>query len=77
RPLILSKSSVLEMSVESGHGAVSLTIDGQLAYSLETGHKVIVKTADHHVNLIRFSDSSFFDVLRQKLHLGRWPKIGM
>lgn len=77
RPLILSGDSILQMDVESLPGQASLTADGQKVFPLESGYKVIIKAADYKVNLIRFSDISFFDVLRQKLYLGRWPKIGI
>ncbi|MBD3169182.1 MAG: NAD(+) kinase [candidate division Zixibacteria bacterium] len=77
RPLILSGDLTLEMTVVNTPGVVSLTIDGQLSYSLDSHHKVIVRAAGHTINLIKFEDSSFFDVLRHKLHLGRFPKIGI
>lgn len=77
RPMVLSGGSMLNLEVDSPHGEASLTADGQTVYPLEKGHKIMIKAADFYVNLIRFSDSSFFDVLRRKLNMGRQPNIGI
>ncbi|MCP4631689.1 MAG: NAD(+)/NADH kinase [candidate division Zixibacteria bacterium] len=77
RPLILPGSFELTINIESTNTGASLTVDGQKAYTLNDGHMVKIRAADHRVNLIKFSDNSFFGVLRKKLYLGRWPKTGI
>lgn len=76
RSLVLSGDTELELVVESEHEKASLTVDGQKAYPLSSGHRIMINKAPYKQKLVRFSDSSFFDVLRTKLHLGRQPIIG-
>ncbi|MBD3232279.1 MAG: NAD(+) kinase [candidate division Zixibacteria bacterium] len=76
RSLVLSGDTELELVVESEHGEASLTVDGQKAYPLLSGHRIVINKAPYKQKLVRFSDSSFFEVLRTKLHLGRQPIIG-
>ncbi len=70
RPLILSDDVDVELVVhEVGDGA-TLTADGQVATPLEFGDRLTCHLAPPSVNLVKFSDSNFFQVLRQKLHWG-------
>jgi len=77
RPMILSGKSTIDLIVNSPHGEASLHIDGQEAYPLISGHKITIRAAEYRINLVKFSDSSFFEVLRKKMHLGREPNIGI
>ncbi len=75
RPLILGDEVDVELVVhEVGEGA-TLTSDGQVATPLQDGDRLTCNLDPAPVNLVKFSDSSFYRVLRQKLHWGIAPRI--
>lgn len=74
RPIIFSEKGDLKIVVECGHRDALLTIDGQIAKTLKSGTSVLVSKAEHTVNLIKFPESSFYSVLRKKLHWGARPR---
>ena len=76
RPIIFSENEKLKVVVELAQREVVLTIDGQVAFALKSGSSVLVRKAKHPVNLIKFKDRSFYEILRRKLHWGARPKIG-
>jgi NAD+ kinase len=82
RPIIFSEDEKLKVVVElAQRGELAqreaiLTIDGQVAFALKSGTSVLVRKAKHSVNLIKFKDRSFYDILRTKLHWGARPKLG-
>jgi NAD+ kinase len=82
RPIIFSENEKLKVVVElAQRGELAqreavLTIDGQVAFALKSGSSVLVRKAKHSVNLIKFKDRSFYDILRTKLHWGARPKLG-
>jgi NAD+ kinase len=76
RPIIFSENEKLKVVVELAQREVVLTIDGQVAFALKSGSSVLVRKAKHSVNLIKFKDRSFYDILRRKLHWGARPKMG-
>jgi len=74
RPIIFSEKGDLKIVVECGQRDALLTIDGQIAKTLKSGTSVLVSKAEHTVNLIKFPESSFYSVLRKKLHWGARPR---
>jgi NAD+ kinase len=75
RPIIFLENDKLKVKVEStGERDAVLTADGQVARPIKSGKSVVVEKAEHTINLIRFPDSSFYDILRKKLHWGARPK---
>lgn len=76
RPIIFSENENLKVVVELAQREAVLTIDGQMAFHLKSGSSVLVRKAKHSVNLIKFKDRSFYDILRTKLHWGARPKLG-
>jgi NAD+ kinase len=70
RPLIVSCDTTVELVLhETGEGAV-LTADGQKTLVLANGDRLEFREADHEVNLVKFSHSTFYRVMRHKLHWG-------
>lgn len=70
RPLIVSCDTTVELLLhETGEGAV-LTADGQKTHVLANGDRLEFREADHEVNLVKFSHSTFYRVMRHKLHWG-------
>jgi len=76
RPIVFSESETLKVVVELSSRHAVLTIDGQVAFNLRSGSSVSIRKAEHSVNLIKFRDRSFYDILRTKLHWGARPKTG-
>lgn len=76
RPIVFSENETLKVVVELSSRHAVLTIDGQVAFNLKSGSSVSVQKAKHWVNLVKFRDRSFYDILRTKLHWGARPKIG-
>ncbi len=76
RPLIFSENENLKVVVELARREAVLTIDGQVAFALKSGSSVLVRKAAHSVNLIKFRNRSFYEILRTKLHWGARPKMG-
>jgi NAD+ kinase len=73
---VFSESETLKVVVELALREAVLTIDGQVAFNLKSGSSVLVRKAEHAVNLVKFRDRSFYEILRTKLHWGARPKIG-
>ena len=76
RPIVFSDNENLKVVVELAHREAVLTIDGQVAFALKSGSSVLVRKAKHSVNLVKFKERSFYDILRRKLHWGARPKMG-
>ena len=76
RPMVFSENDFLRIVVESEHREAILTLDGQVSFKLSSPSTVLVQKAKHYVNLIKFQERSFYEVLRTKLHWGAKPKIG-
>jgi NAD+ kinase len=75
RPIIFLENDRLKVKVEStGERDAVLTADGQVARPVKSGKSVILEKANYAINLIKFTESSFYDILRQKLHWGARPK---
>lgn len=75
RPIIFLENDRLKVKVEfTGDRDAILTADGQIAKPIKSGKSVVVEKAEHTINLIRFPGSSFYDILRKKLHWGARPK---
>ncbi len=75
RPIIFLENDKLKVRVEStGERDAVLTADGQVARPVKSGKSVIVEKAEYSVNLVRFPESSFYEILRKKLHWGARPK---
>ena len=53
-----------------------LTVDGQLTRNLGEGSRVIIRASQDRARLVSFSDRSFFEILREKLHWGMVPALG-
>ena len=73
RPVIFAPSDVLELSIHSEHGVAGLTLDGQVSAPLIDTDMVIITKADFRLKIVVFRESSFYQVLKRKLHWGVFP----
>lgn len=70
RPIVVRGDASLSVRVEGVPTQCLLTVDGQTGYELLVGDEVRCRRSDYTVNLIRLSESGFFEALRSKLSWG-------
>jgi len=70
RPIVVRGDASLTVRVEGVPTQCLLTVDGQIGFELHLGDEVRCHRSDYTVNLIRLSESGFFDALRSKLSWG-------
>lgn len=70
RPIVVRGDALLMVRVEGISKLAQLTMDGQTAVELRLGDEVRCRRSSHTVNLVRLSESGFFDALRSKLSWG-------
>lgn len=74
RPTVICADSRIELVIRATEEPVQLSVDGQENLSLRSGDRVSVGKGAFSVQLIRFREHSFFDLLRQKLQWGGLPR---
>ena len=70
RPIVVRGDARLTVRVEGIPTQCLLTVDGQTGFELHLGDEVRCRRSDYTVNLVRLSESGFFDALRSKLSWG-------
>lgn len=70
RPVVLPPNQVVELRAEDAPEELLVTVDGQVGANLLPGDTLIVRRADTPVDIVRFSDTTFFARMRRKLHWG-------
>jgi NAD+ kinase len=70
RPIVVRGDACLSVRVEGIPDKALLTVDGQQAVTMEVGDEVICQKSRYTVNLVRQSESGFFEALRNKLSWG-------
>jgi NAD+ kinase len=70
RPIVVRGDASLTVRVEGIPNQALLTIDGQTGVVLNLGDEVRCRRSSYTVNLVRMSESGFFEALRSKLSWG-------
>lgn len=70
RPVVIPDDSVVTLKVQTAPGRVHVTTDGQPEVFLKPPLEVKVKRAGFTTKLVKRSNTSYFEVLRRKLHWG-------
>jgi NAD+ kinase len=72
RPVVLPASSEVrvEPAMNGSGDEVYVTFDGQSGHPLEPGDVIEIQRAERTLRLVRASERTYFDVLRQKLKWG-------
>jgi NAD+ kinase len=73
RPMIFSGEDVLELQLMTKYEEAHLTLDGQVGIAIRAGEPIVVSKADFRVKLITFTENSYYELLRNKLHWGIPP----
>jgi NAD+ kinase len=74
RSIIFSENEKLKVVVETDYRQPTLTVDGQVAFSLKGNTAIGIRKANHSVNLVKFKGKSFYEILRKKMHWGAIPR---
>ena len=70
RPLIVPGNVEIEVTLTSKDDGAMATLDGQVGVAITQGDTVVIQTSEHRTRLIRFPESNYYDVLREKLKWG-------
>ena len=70
RPIVVRGDARLTVRVVGVPNKALLTVDGQTAVELQLGDEVRCHRSQYTVNLVRLSESGFFEALRSKLSWG-------
>lgn len=70
RPLIIPSNIKVKIKLDSPVKDVLLTVDGQVGLELRSGDSIVVSKGSKMVPLVVFDDTSYFELLRHKLHWG-------
>jgi NAD+ kinase len=70
RPLIVPGNVAIEVTLTSRDDGAMATLDGQVGIAMTQGDTAVIQASDHRTRLIRFPESHYYDVLREKLKWG-------
>lgn len=70
RPLIVPGKDKIDLTLTSKDDGAMATLDGQVGVPITQGDTVTIQTSENRTRLIRFPESNYYDVLREKLKWG-------
>jgi NAD+ kinase len=70
RPLIVPGKTEIDVTLTSRDDGAMATLDGQVAVAITQGDTVAIQISQQRTRLIRFPESNYYDVLREKLKWG-------
>ena len=71
RPIVFPDDQILEISFPvDGGEEMALAINGQVNEYLKSTAKVVIQKATFKINMVNFTDSNYFNILRTKLGWG-------
>lgn len=73
RPIIFPADNAITIAAGAGGGKLRISVDGRIVGDLEAGQKISIKKAAYKIKLVKFDSTSFYEVLREKLHWGKRP----
>jgi NAD+ kinase len=70
RPIIVPANAEIDVTLTSRDDGAMATLDGQVGVAMTQGDTVEIKASEHLTRLIRFPESTYYEVLREKLKWG-------
>ncbi|MCS6291818.1 MAG: NAD(+)/NADH kinase [Nitrospira sp.] len=70
RPLIVPAEAEIEVTLTSKDDGAMATMDGQVGVAISQGDTIEIKVSEHRTRLIRFPETRYYEVLREKLKWG-------
>jgi len=71
RPILMPADRIVHLDFDSRVDAISLTVDGQIHFSLKSTDSISIQKATRSVKFIRLKESHYFRTLRNKLGWGK------
>ena len=71
RPIVMPADRIIHLDFDSRADAISLTVDGQVHFSLKSTDAISIQKATRTVKFIRLKESHYFRTLRNKLGWGK------
>lgn len=71
RTVVVSGDARITLKVETAPGKIHVAVDGQPEVFIRPGLEVIVEKSPYPARLVKRLNTSYFDVLRRKLHWGQ------
>ena len=71
RPIVVPDDATIELHLKTSQEEVTLTLDGQVGFSLNVEDRVVIRKSSVTFDLVQPSNRNYFDVLRDKLRWGR------
>jgi NAD+ kinase len=71
RPIVVPDDARIELLLKTDQEEVTLTLDGQVGFSLNVEDRVVIRKSSVTFNLVQPTNRNYFDVLRDKLRWGR------
>jgi NAD+ kinase len=71
RTVVVPEESVIKLKVQTAHGKMRITADGQCQFAVKLPLEVVIERSPLVTKLVKRLDTSYYDVLRRKLHWGR------
>lgn len=71
RTVVVPGESVITLKVQTAHGTMRLTADGQSQLIAKLPLEVVIKRSPFTTKLMRRRKTTYYDILRRKLHWGR------
>ena len=71
RPIVVPDDAAVELRLKTNQEDVTLTLDGQVGFSLKVEDRVMIHKSQTTFNLVQPTNRNYFDVLRDKLRWGR------
>lgn len=70
RPLIVPGNVEIDVTLTSKDDGAMATLDGQVGIAMSQGDTAVVRASENRTKLIRFPESHYYEVLREKLKWG-------
>jgi NAD+ kinase len=67
RPLIVQDTSDIRFELPFADMEANLVADGRIVGTIRTGDVVHIRKSEHMVKLVKRADSTYYDLLREKL----------
>ncbi|MCL2670033.1 MAG: NAD(+)/NADH kinase, partial [Syntrophaceae bacterium] len=70
RPILLPEAAVIQVTLWSKEQGATLTLDGQVSYTMKSGDTVTIRKSRHITTLVSSPHRSYLEILRTKLGWG-------
>jgi NAD+ kinase len=73
RPIIFPSDKTITIVAGASGEKMGISLDGRNMGDLAAGQKAVVKKADFKAKFVKFESTSYYEILRKKLHWGMRP----